>query len=275
MRTQLVAIETDSQPLDGLFYAPEHGPPKGAVQLFHGNTMNFYVGPLKFLPPALTDLGYACLAYNRRGHDVLSTRDSREAEGGAFQTFEEAFADNRIARAWLLDQGFDAPVLIGHSHGGVLATKHAVDHRDTPALALLSAHRGGTDLFRIMSENGLMARERYPEFEAAARRLLAEDKGDTLLQLPGWWYTLTARSYIEFLERCPDLLALAPQVSCPVLYVIGDEEPADLYPARAFEAAAAGPVTVDIVTNCGHFYVGREAAVCEAIAAWLRDLSDV
>ena len=273
MRTQLVSIETDSQPLDGLYYEPEHGPLKGAVQLFHGNTMNFYVGPLKFLPPALTDLGYACLAYNRRGHDILSTRDSREAEGGAFQTFEEAFADNRIAREWLQEQGFDAPVVIGHSNGGVLATRHTVDYPDTPALALLSAHRGGRNVFKLMSENGLMAQNRYAEFEAAARAMLAQDKGDTLLHLPGWWYTLTARSYVEYLDRCPDILTLAPQVSCPVLYVVGDEEPGDLYPARAFEAAAAGPVRVETISNCGHFYVGRETSVCEAVTNWLGTLA--
>ena len=40
--------------------------------LFHGNTMNFYVGA----PVSLSTL---------RGHDILSIRDSRAAEGAAFQ----------------------------------------------------------------------------------------------------------------------------------------------------------------------------------------------
>jgi hypothetical protein len=53
--------------------------------LFHGNTMNFYVGAPRFLPPVLTRLGLACLAFNRRGHDILTIRDSRAAEGAAFQ----------------------------------------------------------------------------------------------------------------------------------------------------------------------------------------------
>jgi hypothetical protein len=35
--------------------------------MFHGNTMNFYVGAPRFLPPALTAFGLACLAFNRRG----------------------------------------------------------------------------------------------------------------------------------------------------------------------------------------------------------------
>ena len=45
--------------------------------------MNFYVGAPRFLPPALTAMGYACLAFNRRGHDILSIRDSHVAAEGA------------------------------------------------------------------------------------------------------------------------------------------------------------------------------------------------
>jgi hypothetical protein len=43
MRTELISIATDTLPLDGAFYLPE-GEPSGAAMLFHGNTMNFYVG---------------------------------------------------------------------------------------------------------------------------------------------------------------------------------------------------------------------------------------
>jgi pimeloyl-ACP methyl ester carboxylesterase len=72
MRTELISIATDTLPLDGVFYQPE---PSGAVMLFHGNTMNFYAGAPRFLPPVLTRLGFACLAFNRRGHEILSIRD--------------------------------------------------------------------------------------------------------------------------------------------------------------------------------------------------------
>ena len=77
MRTTLVSIPTDTVPLDGAYYEPEGRATTGAALLFHGNTMNFYQGAPRFLPPVLTALGLACLAFNRRGHDILSTRDSR------------------------------------------------------------------------------------------------------------------------------------------------------------------------------------------------------
>src|SRR5712671_2357864 len=67
MHTELVTIETDTLPLDGALYQPDGGGSTAAVLLFHGNTMNFYVGAPRFLPPALTALGFACLAFNRRG----------------------------------------------------------------------------------------------------------------------------------------------------------------------------------------------------------------
>ena len=54
MRTELVTIETETTPLDGAFYLPDDGPVLGGVLLFHGNTMNFYVGAPRFLPPVLT-----------------------------------------------------------------------------------------------------------------------------------------------------------------------------------------------------------------------------
>jgi hypothetical protein len=44
LRTTLVSIPTDTLPLEGAFHKPAGGASAGAVLLFHGNTMNFYVG---------------------------------------------------------------------------------------------------------------------------------------------------------------------------------------------------------------------------------------
>jgi cation diffusion facilitator CzcD-associated flavoprotein CzcO len=104
MRTSLVSIPTDTVPLDGAYYEPE-GKPTGAVLLFHGNTMNFYVGAPRFLPPVLTELGLACLAFNRRGHDIMSTFNSRIASAAyddAEDRWEIETTDGRRARARFL-----------------------------------------------------------------------------------------------------------------------------------------------------------------------------
>ena len=240
--------------------------------LFHGNTMNFYVGAPRFLPPALTGLGYACLAFNRRGHDILGTRSSRAAEGGAFQSISQSIKDNSIAAQWVAARGFPHPVVIGHSNGGMLAVRHVVDHPRTPALVLLSAHCGGKSMVPLASAAGLLAQNKLEEITDHAKQLVSQGRGKELMLLPGWWYVTSAESFLDLLTEVPDVLALAPSISCPSLFLRGDREPASLYPAEEFAKRAAGDCTVKIVPDCDHFYAGREAAVTEVLTSWLGGL---
>jgi len=271
MRTELISIPTDTIPLDGALHLPDTTP-TGAVLLFHGNTMNFYTGAPRFLPPALTAMGYACLAFNRRGHDILSIRDSRAAEGAAFQLTSEGIEDNRLAAAWMRQQGFPPPVIIGHSNGGMLSIPHVVAHPDTPALILLSAHGGGRDGVRRSSAAGLMAADRLDEITAQAHAMVAAGRGRDLMLMPGWWYVITAESFLDRASAMPDMLELAPRITCPTLFLRGDQESADNYPAEAFQARSGGPCDVDIIPDCDHFYRGREDAVIQRVTSWLRSV---
>ncbi len=269
MRTTLVSIPTDTHPLDGALCEPDGGAPAGAVLLFHGNTTNFYSGPSRFLPPSLTRLGLVCLAFNRRGHDILGVRSSREPVGAAFQTSREAIADNRLAAAWLAARGFATPVVIGHSNGGMLAVRHVADHPTTRALVLLSAHCGGRQLVPRISRAGLLAGDRVEEITAQARALVAANRGRELLLLPGWWYVISAESFLDLLTEVPDVLELAPRVTCPTLFLRGKEESPEIYPAEAFQKRAAGKCEVQLVPDGNHFYTGREDEVAARVATWL------
>jgi pimeloyl-ACP methyl ester carboxylesterase len=275
VRTTLVTIATPSTPLDGAWYEPDaqagKAPARQAALLFHGNTMNFYTGAPRFLPPHLARLGIASLAFNRRGHDILAIRDSRSAEGAAFQTYAEAIEDNRIAARWLAGQGFASPVVIGHSNGGMLAVRHVADHPQTAALVLLSAHCGGKEMLPRTCRAGLLAQDRLGEVAEEAARRVAAGRGRELMLLPGWWYVASAESFLE-LANCPDILELAPRIRCPVLYLRGDQEPRELYPAEEFARRCAGPCTVEIVPQCDHFYVGCETGVAEIVCRWLDGL---
>jgi pimeloyl-ACP methyl ester carboxylesterase len=276
VKATLISIATPTTPLDGAWYEPEgrkgNCAARNAALLFHGNTMNFYTGAPRFLPPALAELGLASLAFNRRGHDILAIRDSRAAEGAAFQTYREAIEDNAIAARWVAERGFPRPVVIGHSNGGMLAVRHVAEHPETAALVLLSAHCGGRDMLPRTCAAGLLAQEKLPEVAATAADMVQAGRGRELMLLPGWWYVTSAESFRE-LADCPDTLELAPRIRCPVLYLRGDREPRDLYPAEEFARRCAGPCTVEIVPQCDHFYVGREAAVSEIVCRWLRGLN--
>jgi len=269
MGMELVSIATPGAPLDGLYYEPEGGATAGAVLLFHGNTMNFYVGALRFLPPALVNRGYACLAFNRRGHDILSTRNSRQSEGGAFQITREAMEDNALAARWLAARGHRNPIVMGHSNGGMLGVRHAVDHPETRGLVLLSAGRGGPTSVESGGTEGLLAGNRLQELTAQARAMVAAGKGRELMFMPGWWYVITAESFLDRLTEVPDVLALAPQVRCPVLFIRGDKENAHRYPAEEFCERATAPAVAKVIPDCDHFYNGREHVVIDTVATWL------
>jgi pimeloyl-ACP methyl ester carboxylesterase len=269
MKTQLISIPTDTIPLEGALHEPD-GEVSGSVLLFHGNTMNFYVGMPRFLPPVLTKLGLACLAFNRRGHDVLSTRNSRVVEGGAFQFTREALADNRTAREWMMARGYPAPVPIGHSNGGMLGTQHVVDHPDTPALVLMSAGRGGKNAGSGGKE-GLFAGDRMDELTEQAKAMVKAGRGRELMLMPGWWYVISAESFLDRIESVPDILANAPKIKCPVLTLRGDKEDGERYPAEAYGRVAGGPCKVEIISNCDHFYNGREDYVAGVVAGWLAE----
>jgi pimeloyl-ACP methyl ester carboxylesterase len=146
----------------------------------------------------------------------------------------------------------------------MLAVRHVADHPKTPALVLLSAHCGGKNMLPLASKAGLLAQGRIAEFQERASSLVKSGKARDLMLLPGWWYAITAESFLD-LASCPDILELAPRIACPVLYVRGEKEPRELYPAEEFARRANGPCQVEIVPDCDHFYVGREDEIAQRV----------
>jgi pimeloyl-ACP methyl ester carboxylesterase len=268
MRTELISIPTPTHPLDGAYYTPD-GSAKGAVMYCHGNQMNFYVCAARFLAPHVTGFGYTYMAFNRRGHDSVSTYASRECVGGAYQTVAEGIEDNAIAAQYLADRGFLHPIIIGHSNGGVLASEHVANHPETRALILLSAHAGGNRLTNPASARSFTITEKTDEQKKEAEMWVAAGKPNQLMLIPAWWWVISARTFLDRLTNAPDLVANAKRIKCPVLFIRGDQEPRENYPAERFQENCAGPCDVMIVPNCDHFYVGAEDRVSKIVMDWL------
>ena len=87
--------------------------------------------------------------------------------------------------------------------------------------------------------------------------------------MPGWWYAISAESFLDRLTETPDVLELAPRIVCPTLFIRGDREPREQYPAEEFRSRSGGPCDVEIVPDCDHFYNGREEVVHALVSAWL------
>src|SRR4051794_6770719 len=86
-------------------------------------------------------------------------------------------------------------------------------------LISIPAHGGGKDGVRRSSQAGLLAADRLEEITAQARAMVAAGRGRELMLLPGWWYVITAESFLDRSSEMPDVLELAPKVTCPVLYL--------------------------------------------------------
>jgi pimeloyl-ACP methyl ester carboxylesterase len=272
MLLELVSIATDAEPLDGIFYRPENGKIAAAALIFHGNCHNFYTGPSRFLPDVLASYGIASLAFNRRGHDMVTSLQGRTVGGGSFQLAREGIADNRAASDWLASRGFERPIIIGHSNGGMLATQHCADNYGNPrALVLMSAHIGGLENVPQMSKAGMFAGEQLAELTKRAQDMVERGDGRELMVLPGWWWVISAESFIDRVYNTPSTVANAAKVQCPSLYLRGDQEPRESYPAEAFAELAGAPCEVCILPNCDHFYSGQEADVANRIGRWLKD----
>lgn len=272
-RVELVSVETDTLPLDGLLYEPVERQAKAGVLLLHGNVGNFYGGPPRFLAQPLVSAGFACLAFNRRGHDILVNEAGRAPSGGAFQTAAEGMADNEYAAGFLATRGYTAPVVIGHSNGGMLAAAFVARHPEVAALVLLSAHAGGPETYRRDCAAGSMAGAEADAFEAKARALVAAGRGDELMLMPGWWYAISAASLVDRIENTPSLLEAAASVSCPVLAIRGSGEPEATYPMQEFARRTGRRSTAHIVEGANHWYRGHEADVSAVIVDWLNALA--
>ena len=109
------------------------------------------------------------------------------------------------------------------------------------------------------------------EATARAQELVAAGRGRELMFMPGWWYVISAESFLDRIANVPDTIALAPRIRCPVLAIRGDKEDRERYPAEEFQAAAGGPCRVQIVEDCDHFYNGREDHVAGLVARWLEE----
>ena len=67
----------------------------------------------------------------------------------------------------------------------------------------------------------------------------------------------------------PATLDNARQMKSPLLYVVGGQEPEDLYPAREFATSCTAPCDVRVLPNCDHFYRGLERETAALVVDWL------
>ncbi|MHA8081491.1 alpha/beta hydrolase [Aquirufa regiilacus] len=167
----------------------------------------------RYFIPYFEELGYTCLAINLPGH----------AEAGSSKSI--SYSLNRYVKALeeLVDSLDEAPILIGHSMGGMVVQRYLKTGRCKKAVLLASVPPQGV-LFpslRVLSRyprtipylfqaNLLGAFKQYPQ-------LFFNEKALAEQYLPD----LCAESFVAYLGL---FLPVSHQIKCPVLVIGGSED---------------------------------------------------
>ena len=198
MPLSLISIPTDTHALDGLWYEPDT-PARGAAMLLHGNCMNFYTGAPRFLPPHLTRLGLAALAFNRRGHDMVATTEqprrvgrrlSDDERGNRGQSLRGRLAEG----ARLCGADRDRPLQWRHAGGAA----RGGSSRRRPRWCCSRPISAANPSCRSPARSACSAATASTRSRRQARRMVAQGRGGELMVLPGWWHVITAQSYLDY-----------------------------------------------------------------------------
>lgn len=187
-------------------------------------------------PAALAEAtGLPALIYDRWGY---GGSDPLEGPRPASYLIDEA----RIALPEVLSAcGVSDPVLVGHSDGGSIALIYSASH---PARAVITeaAHV-------FVPEKALQSiratEQSWPELQPRLERYHGANAEGMFFGWSGAWLSPEFRGF--------NIEALLPQISCPVLAVLGEQD--EYCPPEQLEKIAAGTggrARTLLIPGCGH-----------------------
>ena len=273
MHTQLCSFKTaDNERLHGLLFTPETAQSDLALLLIHGVAMNFYLPPLSIFGQELARRGYHSFVINTRGHDWISRAGNLTKFGGsAYENIEDCLPDLDGALGYLQEQGHRRFVLIGHSLGAIKSLIYQGTRRrlDIAGIVSCSAPR------QFFSERAA----RQPGFREViekAEAMIAAGDSEELLSVgvgstPG---IFTARTHVNKYGRGDrnDCRPYAKLLGCPLLAMVGSEEPQFFHEYAQEIVAAASPRSIyKRVEGANHFYNRHMSDIVPMIEQWLKD----
>lgn len=286
MSVELVRVTTsDGVRLDGAWQAAStKRPPQSldtdTVLCVHGTGSNFYASTLmESLAQQMHQLGLGVLRINTRGHDLISTAATESGgrrAGAAYEIVDDCRHDLAAWIEWLVQQGAQRIVLLGHSLGA-LKSIYFLAHQPHASVARLIAISPPR-----LSHAHFVASSAGDEFSRAlaqAKGALERGAGDELMEirvpLP---YVITAAGYVDKYgpgERY-NILNLIDRVNVPSLFVYGGQE---LQTNFAFSgmaeeiprASTREPhPAVSVIAGADHFYTLARTELAHRVASWLR-----
>jgi pimeloyl-ACP methyl ester carboxylesterase len=172
--------------------------------------------------------------------------------------------------------GASRVVLAGHSLGAYKAVAYLGTSNDQRVAGLISASGPLRMWERLIQDPERLARAEDLVKEGRGQELLPPDQGGRITSAQ----TLVWRARFGMdpygFQHESDSEAVLARVQCPVLFVLGSEEPeigrkADL-PRLKQNARSATSVDSAFVQGANHVYQGHEVQVADAIGDWLERL---
>jgi pimeloyl-ACP methyl ester carboxylesterase len=249
----------------------------------HGYTGNFHEDTTCRMGPEFTSRGFTFIAGDNRGHDfgVVLRKKGPELRGqetwlggAGWESFSESVHD---LDAWIsfatADLGFPGVILLGHSYGGTKVVNYMGKHQDLRVKGLIAASPGN---HRHEYETGKEAYE-------VARRLVAEGRGEQLIDPGGMWqHSISAAAFLDRWDYNLDIFGfhtpnpVVASIRCPLLVWYGTKESwlgdADVLEFIKKQAKSSPRVEGHMIEGADHWYQNTERTVAGIVAAWAASL---
>lgn len=292
MKTTFNRIYTsDGLELHGLLYEPDQST-KSVLVHVHGMGGNFYENKfLDFVAKKLTDDGFGFCVFNNRGCEFLKDTyrivDGKEPEmvrvGTTYEKFEESLLDIKAFIDFVKERGFSNIHLSGHSLGCPKAAYYMAEKNDEriKSLLLLSP----SDMLGLVRSN----KEQFEKEITEAKKLVAENKGDTILSEWVWGeYPVSAGTYLSLFDDNAkdaifnfhdpeDKLETLGKITVPTYAVMGTKDDALVVSieetfSRLETALTSSPKKrTEVLGDANHDYRGHEQEIANAVAGWLSE----
>ena len=294
MSGEIVQVRaSDGVRLDGMWRTPEGvgagSLPVDVMLLHHGVGGNFYgASPFESFVPRLLEHGCVTLRVNNRGHDAVSNelRDGqRTAFGAAYEVIDDCRADWAAWLDFAEAQGYARIGVWGHSLGAVKSIYHAAVERDPRVACVVagSPPRFSYSHYASVGDWGGVAEagKRFAETCAQAMACVEAGEPDRLIKVEFPVPLLvSAGTYVDKYgpQEQYDVVTRIPQVTAPLLCVVGTAEPMEQFPfyvlleeMERLDGEVEG-FTFTPIEGANHAYSEHRQEVWEATEAWLRGL---
>lgn len=265
-----------------------------AVIVKHGTWGYFAGGVPGWLCPGLAQRGYASLGIN--------TRSSMHAWETSL--FEDIIDDLGAWMNFLEGRGFKKVVMGGHSLGSSEVPYYVGKTRDTriKAILLYGAHHDikGIQWEKWYAVDPKNPHDAYEKFCEKCRKLVREDKGDTLLIMPfhgpytarltddappNWnvkqrWTGVTAKTFLSYMspESDSSTIKWIPHMNkdikiLTVVHNIVNTAARPIFSKEIQKVAKESGLSCDYVDiNADHYYIGHEEEAITITAEWLKKI---